>query len=92
MENREVKTTMSDSHAWVVLVHTRFEALQPEANKCHVYVLVAPHIANQGMKDEGRNRFSIAIREAPENTAELENPDARETDRNEKKEFQPHLG
>jgi glucoamylase len=44
-----------------------------------------------GGRWEGRD-FSIAVREVPENAAETENPDAREIDRNEKKEFQPHLG
>jgi glucoamylase len=52
---RLVKITVSDPHAPVVLVHTRFEALQPEANKYHIYVLAAPHIGNQGMGNSARN-------------------------------------
>jgi glucoamylase len=51
---RIVKETITDPRAPVVLVHTRYEALQPEAAQYRLFVLVAPHIGNQGMQNNGR--------------------------------------
>src|SRR2546423_738105 len=51
---RIVKETITDPHAPVVLVQTRYEALQPEAHRYHIYALVAPHLGNQGMNNSGR--------------------------------------
>lgn len=52
---RIVKETISDANAPVVLVHTRFEPLRPEANNYRIYTLVAPHIGNQGMDNSARS-------------------------------------
>lgn len=52
---RIVKETITDPEAPVVLVHTRFEALQPEAENYQVYALIAPHIGNQGMGNSARS-------------------------------------
>ena len=51
---RIVKETITDPSAPVVLVHTRYEALKPEAHRYHIYALVAPHLGNQGMDNSGR--------------------------------------
>ncbi len=51
---RIVKETITDSRAPVVLVHTRYEPLFPEAENYKIYALVAPHIGNQGMNNSGR--------------------------------------
>src|SRR6185437_3234748 len=51
---RIVKETISDPDAPVVLVHTRFEALCPEADDYRIYALVAPHIGNQGRGNSAR--------------------------------------
>jgi glucoamylase len=51
---RIVKETITDSQAPVVLVQTRYEPLLPEADRYNVYALVAPHIGNQGMNNNGR--------------------------------------
>jgi glucoamylase len=51
---RIVKETITDPRAPVVLVRTRFEALQPEARRYSVYALCAPHLGNQGMNNSGR--------------------------------------
>src|SRR5690348_239271 len=51
---RIVKETITDSLAPVVLVHTRFDPLHPEAQHYQVYALVAPHIGNQGRGNSGR--------------------------------------
>jgi glucoamylase len=51
---RIVKETITDPRAPVVLVRTRFEALQPEAHRYHVHALCAPHLGNQGMNNSGR--------------------------------------
>jgi glucoamylase len=50
---RIVKETITDPRGAVVLVRTRFEALQPEAHRYHVYALCAPHLGNQGMNNSG---------------------------------------
>ncbi|MEP6604801.1 MAG: glycoside hydrolase family 15 protein [Nitrosospira sp.] len=52
---RIIKETISDPNAPVVLVHTRFEALKPEANNYRIYTLIAPHIGNQGMGNSARS-------------------------------------
>jgi glucoamylase len=51
---RIVKETITDPHAPVVLVHTRFEPLCPEADNYRIYALVAPHIGNQGRGNSAR--------------------------------------
>ncbi len=51
---RIVKETITDSRAPVVLVHTRYEPLFPEAEHYKIYALVAPHVGNQGMNNNGR--------------------------------------
>jgi glucoamylase len=51
---RIIKETITDPRAPVVLVETRYEALQPEAHRYHVYALCAPHLGNQGMNNSGR--------------------------------------
>ena len=51
---RIVKETIADSRSPVVLIRTRFEPLQPEANDYRVFMLAAPHLANQGMNNSGR--------------------------------------
>jgi glucoamylase len=51
---RIVKETITDPRSPVVLVHTRYEALQPEAASYRMFILVAPHLGNQGMQNSGR--------------------------------------
>jgi glucoamylase len=51
---RIIKETITDYDAPVVLVHTRFEPLQPQASHYRIYALVAPHIGNQGRGNSGR--------------------------------------
>jgi glucoamylase len=51
---RITKETITDPRAPVVLVHTRYEALQPEAAHYQLFVLLAPHLGNQGMQNYGR--------------------------------------
>jgi glucoamylase len=51
---RLVKETLTDPRAPVVLVHTRYEALQPGAKSYQLYALVAPHLGNQGMNNNAR--------------------------------------
>ncbi len=51
---RIVKETITDPHAPVVLVHTRYEPLFPEAERYKIYALVAPHLGNQGFNNNGR--------------------------------------
>ncbi|MEA2175555.1 MAG: glucoamylase, partial [Blastocatellia bacterium] len=51
---RLVKETITDPLAPVVLVHTRFDALQPAADRYQIYALLAPHLGNQGMNNSGR--------------------------------------
>ncbi|MBA2338975.1 MAG: glucan 1,4-alpha-glucosidase [Pyrinomonadaceae bacterium] len=51
---RIVKETITDPCAPVVLVRTKFEALQPGAEKYKIFCLVAPHLGNQGMGNNGR--------------------------------------
>jgi glucoamylase len=53
---RIIKETITDPRAPVVLLHTRYEALQPEAALYQLFVLVAPHLGNQGMQNRGRAR------------------------------------
>jgi glucoamylase len=51
---RIVKESITDPLAPVVLVHTRYLALQPAADDYQIYVLLAPHLNNQGMNNSGR--------------------------------------
>ncbi|MFN2453958.1 MAG: glucan 1,4-alpha-glucosidase [Pyrinomonadaceae bacterium] len=51
---RLVKETIADPQSPVVLVRTRYESLLPEADDYDIYALVAPHIGNQGMNNNGR--------------------------------------
>jgi glucoamylase len=51
---RIAKETLTDPRAPVVLVRTRYEALQPGAKKFQIFALVAPHLGNQGMNNNGR--------------------------------------
>jgi glucoamylase len=51
---RIIKETLTDSQAPVVLIHTRYEALQPGAKDYKLFVLLAPHLGNQGMGNNGR--------------------------------------
>lgn len=51
---RIVKETITDPHAPVVLVQTRFEPLLPNARDYQIFALVAPHLGNQGMNNVGR--------------------------------------
>lgn len=51
---RIIKETLTDAQAPVVLVRTRYEALQPGAKNYSLFVLVAPHLGNQGMGNNGR--------------------------------------
>lgn len=48
------KETLTDPHAPVVLVQTSYTALQPGAKDYQIYALVAPHLGNQGMGNNGR--------------------------------------
>lgn len=51
---RIIKETITDPLAPVVLVRTRYEALQPAADDYQIYLLLAPHLNNQGMNNSGR--------------------------------------
>lgn len=51
---RITKETITDPRSPVVLVHTRYEALQPAADQYQLFVLVAPHLGNQGKQNNGR--------------------------------------
>ncbi len=51
---RITKETITDPLAPVVLVHTRFDALKSEAHQYQLFSLVAPHLGNQGMQNNGR--------------------------------------
>ncbi|HEV7858971.1 MAG TPA: glucan 1,4-alpha-glucosidase [Pyrinomonadaceae bacterium] len=51
---RIIKETITDPLAPVVLVHTRYVALQPAADDYQIYALLAPHLNNQGMNNSGR--------------------------------------
>jgi glucoamylase len=51
---RLVKETLTDSQSPVVMIRTRFEALQPGAKDYKLFVLLAPHLGNQGMGNNGR--------------------------------------
>lgn len=51
---RLVKETLTDSRAPVVLIRTRYEVLQPGAKNYKLHILVAPHLGNQGMGNNGR--------------------------------------
>ncbi len=51
---RIVKETITDPLGAVVLVNTRFEARQPEADRYNIFVLLAPHLGNQGKNNNGR--------------------------------------
>ncbi|HEX8493181.1 MAG TPA: hypothetical protein VF658_10105 [Pyrinomonadaceae bacterium] len=51
---RIVKETLTDSRAPVVMVRTQYVALQPGANDYQLFALVAPHLGNQGMSNDGR--------------------------------------
>jgi glucoamylase len=51
---RITKETITDPRAPVVLVHTLYEALQPAAALYQLFVLLAPHLGNQGMQNSGR--------------------------------------
>lgn len=51
---RIIKETITNPGAPAVLVHTRFEALQPAAKRYHIFTLLSPHLGNQGMGNSGR--------------------------------------
>lgn len=51
---RITKETITDPRSAVVLVHTRYEALQPAADQYQLFLLVAPHLGNQGKQNNGR--------------------------------------
>jgi glucoamylase len=48
-----IKETLTDPRAPVVLVQTRYRALQPGAKNYQLFALVAPHLGNQGMNNHG---------------------------------------
>lgn len=49
-----IKETLTDSRAPVVMVRTRYVVLQPGAKDYQLFALVAPHLGNQGMNNNGR--------------------------------------
>lgn len=51
---RIVKETITDPRSPVVLINTRFEPLKPETKDFQIYFLLAPHLGNQGMNNNGR--------------------------------------
>lgn len=51
---RIVKETLTDSRAPVVMVRTQYAVLQPGAKDYQLFALVAPHLGNQGMNNNGR--------------------------------------
>jgi glucoamylase len=49
-----VKETLTDPRAPVVLVETQYKVLQPGAKNFQLFALIAPHLGNQGMGNQGR--------------------------------------
>lgn len=56
---RIVKHVVTDPESDTLLVRVRFQPLDPTFDRCRLYVLLAPHVKNQGLENRGEAR-SIA--------------------------------